>query len=314
MLTHCISQIDTKALEITVLGGTFVSAIHEALSAASPPLAMSNVGSISEQTIGGLIATATHGTGLTRPVVSGSVRAMKVIVALPIEQGGTQVVGCSPTERPELFNATLCGLGCTGLIVEATLAVEHAFCLRQVAEEVPLDALLGPSTGWPAIMALPPQPEFPARSKASLTDITEATHPVRQSIGELLARGARLPIARSAYLPKVRNDEPGTIHPAARDDVARIDEEEDDAVTREAQVRLHQIVAGSQHAKVMLWPQAGMATVIRQDRTLEVSPLLLDQASGLDRLAVLSFNRPTTFEDCRRAIEGGIARSSGPLA
>jgi hypothetical protein len=255
-----------------VLAGTYVSAIHDILAAATPPLAMSNVGSISEQTLGGLIATATHGTGYNFPVVSAAILSLRVIVALPPAQGGTQVLFCSREVHPDLFNATLCGLGCTGLIVEAELAVEPAFNLRQVGEEMTVDFLFGPSTGYPAVLAAPETPRFSPRAKGATPGAEASLAPQRQSIGALLARGERLPPAKSAYLPAVRTTSPAHVYPLPADvlsEEAREDDE-DDEVTREAQRRLERIVQSSQHAKIMYWPQARMCTVFRADRTFEV--------------------------------------------
>ncbi|PWN46169.1 hypothetical protein IE81DRAFT_338976 [Ceraceosorus guamensis] len=279
-------KIDQSVPSITVLGGTYVSAIHEMLAAADPPLAMSNVGSISEQTIGGLISTATHGTGVDMPPVSALIISMRIIVALPSDQGGVQVVRCSTTERPDLFNATLCGLGCTGLVVEAELKVEPAFCLRQVAEEMPFDFLFGPSTGAPSVIAqvspAPFRPNASGRTSATPTAPTEVTAfperlidtPSRESLGHLLAQGRRIPTTRSKYLPSVRNEVTGTVWPipsSSVDNVSRLDppDEDDDEETRSAQRRIGTIVNSTQHAKIMYWPQARMCTLFRQDRTFE---------------------------------------------
>jgi len=73
---------------------------------------MINVGSISEQTLAGMVTTATHGTGLTHKVLSTHVQALRLLLA----DGSS--VRCSPIDHPDLFTATLCGLGSTGLILD----------------------------------------------------------------------------------------------------------------------------------------------------------------------------------------------------
>src|SRR5258706_6546134 len=96
-------------------------------------LAMRNLGSISTQALGGVISTATHGTGITFKVLPGDVMALTVLLA------NGELVACSPDERSDLFFATLSGLGCTGLIVTVQLSLEPAFRLREIQETVPFD-------------------------------------------------------------------------------------------------------------------------------------------------------------------------------
>ncbi|TXT15992.1 hypothetical protein VHUM_00495 [Vanrija humicola] len=107
--------------------GTTLHEVHAALLAAEPPLALRNVGSISDQTIGGLISTATHGTGVAYQVVSGDVRSLDLV----LPTAGAPVVHVSPTQDPELFKASQCGLGATGLILTVEIAVEPAYRLEE---------------------------------------------------------------------------------------------------------------------------------------------------------------------------------------
>ena len=97
---------------------------------------MINLGSISDQTLGGVVTTATHGTGIAYPVLSMHVRALVLLLA-----DGSRV-RCSRQEREELFMASICGLGSTGLILEITLDVEPAFRLREVQETHTFDDAL----------------------------------------------------------------------------------------------------------------------------------------------------------------------------
>lgn len=97
---------------------------------------MVNVGSISDQTLAGVITTATHGSGTNYGVISTNVRALKILLA-----NGRTVV-CSRTEESELFTATLCGLGATGIVLEVLLEVEPAFRLREVQEPMMFDEVV----------------------------------------------------------------------------------------------------------------------------------------------------------------------------
>jgi L-gulonolactone oxidase len=80
-----------------------------------------------------VIATATHGSGLALGVMSTHVLALELM--LP----DGRVVPCSRADEPELFAASLCGLGATGLILSATLEVVPAFRLQEHQRSVPFD-------------------------------------------------------------------------------------------------------------------------------------------------------------------------------
>ena len=97
---------------------------------------MINVGSISDQTLAGIVTTATHGSGINYGVMSTNVQALKLLLA------DGRVTRCSKTEEPDLFNATLCGLGTTGILLEVLLDVEHAFRLKEVQEPLSFDAMI----------------------------------------------------------------------------------------------------------------------------------------------------------------------------
>jgi hypothetical protein len=94
---------------------------------------MVNVGSISDQTLAGIVTTATHGSGITYGVMSTHVIAMTLLLA-----DGTRVT-CSRRESADLFVASICGLGSTGLILTIQLEVRSAFRLKEVQETVDFD-------------------------------------------------------------------------------------------------------------------------------------------------------------------------------
>jgi L-gulonolactone oxidase len=89
---------------------------------------MINLGSISEQTLAGMLTTATHGTGVHHKVLSTHVQAMRLLLA-----DGSKVT-CSRDRQSDLFFATLCGLGSTGIILDIRLEVTPAFRLQEVQE------------------------------------------------------------------------------------------------------------------------------------------------------------------------------------
>jgi len=128
---RAILEINTEKRYITAQGGAILSDLHVAL--AQHDLAMINVGSISDQTIAGLVATATHGTGMNFTVISNQVISLVVLLA-----DGTRV-RCSRQERSDLFMASLCGLGSTGLIMQIQLQVGPAFRLKDSQETLSFD-------------------------------------------------------------------------------------------------------------------------------------------------------------------------------
>lgn len=124
-------QINRDKCFVHVEAGITLSKLHVALGAMG--LAMSNLGSISEQTLAGVITTATHGSGTNYGVISTHVLALRLLLV------NGRIVRCSRTEHPDLFLASLCGLGSTGLLVSVTLQVEPAFHLKEVSETIGLD-------------------------------------------------------------------------------------------------------------------------------------------------------------------------------
>ncbi|CAG7851354.1 L-gulonolactone oxidase Short=LGO; AltName: Full=L-gulono-gamma-lactone oxidase; Short=GLO [Serendipita indica DSM 11827] len=99
-------------------------------------LALRNLGSISMQAMGGVITTATHGTGIEFKVLGDDVLSLSLLLA-----DGT-LVYCSRHENQDLFKATLCGLGSTGLVISVQIRVEPAFQLREAQVTRPFDEIL----------------------------------------------------------------------------------------------------------------------------------------------------------------------------
>ncbi|KAJ7768914.1 D-arabinono-1,4-lactone oxidase-domain-containing protein [Mycena metata] len=115
-------EVNLEKLYVVVQAGITLTDLHVEL--AKHGLAMRNLGSISDQTLGGIVTTASHGSGITYPVMSADVSALTLLLA-----DGSRV-RCSRDERRDLFLATLCGLGATGLILTIQLQVERAFWLK----------------------------------------------------------------------------------------------------------------------------------------------------------------------------------------
>lgn len=94
---------------------------------------MSNLGSISDSSIAGVITTPTHGSGITYGILATHVLSFQLLLA-----DGKKVT-CSKSENSDLFHATLCGLGATGFILSAKLQVERAYNLKEVQTSIKFD-------------------------------------------------------------------------------------------------------------------------------------------------------------------------------
>ncbi|KAJ3729165.1 L-gulonolactone D-arabinono-1,4-lactone oxidase [Lentinula guzmanii] len=121
-----VLMIDKEKRRVLAQGGITLHHLHAAL--AQHNLAMINLGSISDQTLAGIVTTASHGTGIDYGVMSTQVISMVILLA-----DGSRVY-CSRNEQPDLFLATVCGLGSTGLILSIELEVEPSFHLKEVLE------------------------------------------------------------------------------------------------------------------------------------------------------------------------------------
>ncbi|CAG8701416.1 7137_t:CDS:2, partial [Acaulospora colombiana] len=75
-----------------------------------------------------VITTATHGTGISFKILGDDVLSLSLLLA------DCTLVYCSRYENSDLFKATLCGLGSTGLVVSVQIRVEPAFRLRETQE------------------------------------------------------------------------------------------------------------------------------------------------------------------------------------
>ena len=253
-----IVHIDKEAGEACALGGTYIKTLSAALASHDPPMCLPNLGSISEQTIAGLISTASHGSGIHFPVLSAHVVALDVVCPL---SSGTEVLRCSRTERPDLFNASLCGLGATGVIVSVTMNVVPAFRLLQVTEEVPTEALLGDAVAansMPSLSTLPPD----MLSMQSYDSFIE--HPAW--LGIMLAHGVPLPPPRAHDLAPASRS-PECVHPFEPSASAPSSPSLVPWNVATVQAHIDQLVESAQHVRFLWSPHANMITIDRANRT-----------------------------------------------
>ncbi len=135
-----VLAIDPERREVTVEAGIRLFELNAALREAG--LGLSTLGSISEQSIAGAIATGTHGSGL------GYGNLASQVVALRLVTPSGEVLDLSRENEPELFRAARVSLGCLGVVTRVTLRCEPAFNLRERSRQVPFERALGELGGW----------------------------------------------------------------------------------------------------------------------------------------------------------------------
>ncbi|TFK37618.1 gulonolactone oxidase Lgo1 [Crucibulum laeve] len=129
-----VLEVNAEKRYVVAQGGITLHDLHAEL--AKNNLAMINVGSISDQTLAGIVTTATHGSGIGYGVMSTHVLSLTLLLA------DGSLVSCSRNERADLFVASICGLGSTGIILSIQMEVEPAFRLKEVQESLPFKYIM----------------------------------------------------------------------------------------------------------------------------------------------------------------------------
>jgi xylitol oxidase len=125
--------IDADARTVTVGAGTRYGHLAQALEAEG--WALANLASLPHISIGGAIATGTHGSGDGVGTLSSAVAALELVTAtgdvLNLARGD------------EHFDAAVVSLGALGIVTEVTLDIEPSFEVRQrLYENLPLETAL----------------------------------------------------------------------------------------------------------------------------------------------------------------------------
>ncbi|EFC49027.1 predicted protein [Naegleria gruberi] len=141
-----IISVDKEKLTAKVQAGTTIETINAELYK-NYNMAIAVLGSISFQTISGIISTGTHGTGINFGCLPTFIVEMDIV--LPSGQVVTVKKG------DEDFDAYVCSLGCLGIISTVTIQCVEAFALTQVQEPSTLtkvlenlDSLIPSSDHW----------------------------------------------------------------------------------------------------------------------------------------------------------------------
>ena len=129
-----ILHIDHASCQVTVGAGTRLSDLNMLLHAEG--LALANLGDIAYQTVAGAISTSTHGTGKALTGLAGQVVAMKLI------NGQGEIIDCSKSLNPHIFDVARVSVGALGIITEYTLQAVPSFRLRALEQPMRLDDVL----------------------------------------------------------------------------------------------------------------------------------------------------------------------------
>lgn len=125
---------DPEMMQVEVEAGIRLYQLAEELGKRG--WAMPSLGSITEQSIAGTIATNTHGSSLRHGPLSQAVTA----ITLMISSG--ESIKCSAKENKELFQAALVSLGGLGIITHVTFQAVPAYKLVWRQEVVSTDRML----------------------------------------------------------------------------------------------------------------------------------------------------------------------------
>jgi FAD-linked oxidoreductase len=119
---------------VTVQSGITLHELGPAL--AERGLAMENLGDVDAQTLGGALATGTHGTGARFGNLSSQLEKLRLVTA------SGETLECDAHHDPHLFRAARVGLGAVGIITAVTLRCVPARVLHRVDEPRPLHEIL----------------------------------------------------------------------------------------------------------------------------------------------------------------------------
>lgn len=128
------SDKEVKYVDLTVEAGIRIFQLNEYLKKHS--LAIQNLGSISDQSIAGLISTGTHGSSQYHGLVS------QQVVSITIVNSEGKLVKCSSVENPKLFRAALLSLGKIGIITQVTLRTVPRYTIKSKQEIIKFSTLI----------------------------------------------------------------------------------------------------------------------------------------------------------------------------
>ncbi|MDF4251742.1 D-arabinono-1,4-lactone oxidase [Streptomyces sp. WMMB303] len=170
-----IVALDTAAGEVTVRAGTRFTELCAGLHRRG--MALPNIGTLAEQTVGGALSTGNHGTGLRHRALSGDVTRVRLVTA------DGRVRGVGPGDEAELWGAVRCGLGTLGVLSTVTLRCVPQFRLRSESATERLDALLERFEDWAAGSEHPSLGWLPWSDQVTVRSVDRTDEPVTPGAG-----------------------------------------------------------------------------------------------------------------------------------
>ena len=125
---------EIKFVDLTVESGIRIFELNEYLKRNN--LAIQNLGSISDQSIAGLISTGTHGSTQYHGLISQQVVSVKFLNSIG------ELITCSSIDKPEYFRAILLSLGKIGIITHITLRTCPKYTIKSKQEIINFETLL----------------------------------------------------------------------------------------------------------------------------------------------------------------------------
>ena len=173
---------DPATHQASVAAGTRLYELGPALAAIGQ--AMPNLPDINKQSLAGGTQTGTHGTGRGLQAVHGG------IIAFDLATPRGEVMECSATSNPEVFNAARVGLGAFGIVTRFTLQNQPLTRVKKVVSMRRRDDLID---GWDDMVGRHRNVEFyviPFSNYGQLITHDETTEPVRPRGPDTDADGA----------------------------------------------------------------------------------------------------------------------------
>jgi FAD-linked oxidoreductase len=129
-----VRDADAARLEAEVWAGTRLHALGPLLDQRRQ--AMPNLPDIDYQTLGGALATSTHGTG------RGFGSLSSTVVGLVLATPAGELLECDPERNAEVFQAARCSLGALGVLTRVRLRNQKPVRLVEVSRFEPLEDVL----------------------------------------------------------------------------------------------------------------------------------------------------------------------------
>jgi FAD-linked oxidoreductase len=126
--------VDRQRQQATIRAGTRLRELGPLLAAEG--LALENQGDVDAQSLGGVLATATHGTGIGLGCIASRALGLDLVLA-----SGDTLTLERDRDGPRFLGAVV-ALGCLGVVTRVRMQLRPAYRLHEVRRTIPLDRCL----------------------------------------------------------------------------------------------------------------------------------------------------------------------------